>query len=660
MGTKSPTFMLKKKLVLFQLGTIITEWDDGATLCKEMLKSSTQVNELSTKLADIAAFYGFDGWLINIENKIEPEQIPLLQSFVQQLTQKCHTRLQYGTVLWYDSVICTGELKWQDELNASNEMFFAVCDGIFLNYNITQVKLSNSRTKALGSNRQYDVYVGIDVFGRGTPGGGGFNCKEVLEMITSEGLSSAFFAPGWVLEHLGSENFHQNNEIFWGLLLDLLTTRPTALPFSTSFCRGEGERYYLSGEVISSAPWYNLGLQQIQPSFTDTQFMSLCIIKDGGLAVEKCDTDTQYNEQTAVEDPYNSDAGHGKTKSTDLTQNDVRCHNESALTVAGSKENAITKNDSGIETIDQIGMAQCITEDNDKHELKENIHVLDVSNENRPRMSIDLSCGYNGGGCLRLEARPIPGQPVFFKLFNISAIEQLKQLSVTWKIQETSYCFFGLVLSPASKEVSLENATAFFETNISTSASDWLSQRAPAQIVHIFSNDQKLAYATDSWRTSVHPFNFESFMRDSASALVDVTLSAMLLALDKMDSCGAMCVWLGQIQAMTNLSSETVQQPSIDNLRCLKVKSRPKLSCSDIQQIIMHPCFEDEQSEFSGVVQRQLEFDAKCKAELASSSSNVVSSAHCRAEEIPQIMESTEEHIGKVLEKFVTVKFHIW
>jgi hypothetical protein len=34
-------------------------------------------------------------------------------------------------VIWYDSVIDTGELKWQNTLNARNEMFFAACDGLF-------------------------------------------------------------------------------------------------------------------------------------------------------------------------------------------------------------------------------------------------------------------------------------------------------------------------------------------------------------------------------------------------------------------------------------------------------------------------------------------------------------------------------------------------
>ena len=58
-------------------------------------------------------------------------------------------------------------------------MFFDVCDGIFLNYCWKDENLKASKTLAVAENRPYDVYVGIDVFGRGCLGGGGFNTCEV-------------------------------------------------------------------------------------------------------------------------------------------------------------------------------------------------------------------------------------------------------------------------------------------------------------------------------------------------------------------------------------------------------------------------------------------------------------------------------------------------
>ena len=58
-------------------------------------------------------------------------------------------------------------------------MFFDACDGIFLNYNWRDETLHNSLKLAKEKGRDMDVYVGIDVFGRGCLGGGGFNTVEV-------------------------------------------------------------------------------------------------------------------------------------------------------------------------------------------------------------------------------------------------------------------------------------------------------------------------------------------------------------------------------------------------------------------------------------------------------------------------------------------------
>ena len=58
-----------------------------------------------------------------------------------------------------------------------------MCDGIFLNYNWNEQILSSSRV--LAGERSTDVYVGIDVFGRGCYGGGGFNsCKVSMIQVT--------------------------------------------------------------------------------------------------------------------------------------------------------------------------------------------------------------------------------------------------------------------------------------------------------------------------------------------------------------------------------------------------------------------------------------------------------------------------------------------
>ncbi|XP_066292167.1 cytosolic endo-beta-N-acetylglucosaminidase-like isoform X1 [Branchiostoma lanceolatum] len=253
------------------LGTLITEWDDGAKRCRQFLKDQASCRGLADKLAQMAQHYNFDGWLINIENPLETPQVKILTDFVSYLTDVMHTAVQESEVIWYDSVITSGELKWQDELNDKNRIFFDSCDGIFLNYTWKEEGLQ--RSLEMAGDRQHDVYVGVDVFGRNCYGGGGFNCNKALSVIRNQGLSAAIFATGWVHEKLGADNFSTNQNKFWGLLSDLCPMHgPAALPFVTSFCRGQGQNFYINGQVVRRGPWYNLSCQQFQTTFTSAQF----------------------------------------------------------------------------------------------------------------------------------------------------------------------------------------------------------------------------------------------------------------------------------------------------------------------------------------------------------------------------------------------------
>jgi mannosyl-glycoprotein endo-beta-N-acetylglucosaminidase len=50
-----------------------------------------------------------------------------------------------------------------------------------LNYCWKDEHLESSKVTAVEAKRPFDVYVGIDVFGRGCLGDGGFNTREVCE-----------------------------------------------------------------------------------------------------------------------------------------------------------------------------------------------------------------------------------------------------------------------------------------------------------------------------------------------------------------------------------------------------------------------------------------------------------------------------------------------
>lgn len=51
-------------------GTFITEWTDGGVACEAFLKDEESYRAVADKLVQISHCYGFDGWLINIENSL--------------------------------------------------------------------------------------------------------------------------------------------------------------------------------------------------------------------------------------------------------------------------------------------------------------------------------------------------------------------------------------------------------------------------------------------------------------------------------------------------------------------------------------------------------------------------------------------------------------
>lgn len=255
------------------LGTFITEWDDGFEKCSYLLSDISIMKSFVDQMVKIAVHHSMDGWLINIENKIKKEQIPNLVIFVQLLTQRMHMAMPGSQVIWYDSVTVDGDLTWQNELNELNSVFFDECDGIFLNYTWNIENLSNSARNSRG--RLHDVFVGIDVFGRGMIGGGGYNTKEALDLARKAQLSIALFAPGWVYEVNGSREFDANEESvfrFWYYLQPYLPMHVScSLPLASSFCQGWGKRTYMHGQVLSNEPWSNLSMQQPQPTLTHSE-----------------------------------------------------------------------------------------------------------------------------------------------------------------------------------------------------------------------------------------------------------------------------------------------------------------------------------------------------------------------------------------------------
>lgn len=109
-------------MILCFIGTVITEWKEGEKVWSELVSDENKLLLFSSKLAEICDHYKFDGYLLNIENKIPAEHVDSLEKFVTQLKSDLKTICKHETLLiWYDSVVTpTGNLDWQNKLNDKN------------------------------------------------------------------------------------------------------------------------------------------------------------------------------------------------------------------------------------------------------------------------------------------------------------------------------------------------------------------------------------------------------------------------------------------------------------------------------------------------------------------------------------------------------------
>jgi len=163
---------------------------------------------------------GFDGYLMNFECDIaEPE---VLLQWVGRLRDRLHVEIPHSMLIWYDSVLHNGTLKWQSELNDNNYRFMSVSDAFFTDYHWNLTSLNNTKVnmeKYYPERTQFDVFYGNDIYGRGTYGGGKFNVSTAVDAIMDYDFSIALFGNAYFYESMGGfidQNIQTMYEqIFW-------------------------------------------------------------------------------------------------------------------------------------------------------------------------------------------------------------------------------------------------------------------------------------------------------------------------------------------------------------------------------------------------------------------------------------------------------------
>ncbi|MEV3854792.1 endo-beta-N-acetylglucosaminidase [Streptomyces sp. NPDC050095] len=239
---------------------------------------------IAQKLVDVAVAHGFDGWFVNAETSGGDAALATqMQAFLAELKR---LGTPHGLRIdWYDSMVKSGAVSWQNQLNAQNQDFFSRSDTFFVNFNWTASGLGSSAALAesLGRSR-YDLWAGIDVESNGW--NTSVNWDAVLPASGAHTTSYGFYRPEWTYKHLPAGStpgqFHAADDQFWtGTSLDpsrastgswraaatTVADRSTisALPFGCSFNTGHGLAWYDGGTARSSAAWNQLGVQDRLP-----------------------------------------------------------------------------------------------------------------------------------------------------------------------------------------------------------------------------------------------------------------------------------------------------------------------------------------------------------------------------------------------------------
>ncbi|GAB3401053.1 endo-beta-N-acetylglucosaminidase [Flindersiella endophytica] len=234
------------------------------------------------KLAQIARYYGFEGWFINQETEGADAALAAdMKAFLAEL------KARGQQVLWYDSMIESGEIAWQNQLNSLNDDFFNVSDLMFLNYGWNTSRLASSAALAQSLGRSpADLHAGVDVGWRQ------FAVQPYLDTLfpgsgSESGISLALYRPDFTLTGTDDKSqFAARESRFWvgsdndpsastadgdgwrGVSAKVAeSTAVTRMPFVTNFNTGRGTSWAYNGSTWQQGEWNNLSAQDVLPTW---------------------------------------------------------------------------------------------------------------------------------------------------------------------------------------------------------------------------------------------------------------------------------------------------------------------------------------------------------------------------------------------------------
>ncbi|CAD0112706.1 unnamed protein product, partial [Aureobasidium uvarum] len=215
------------------LGTFLVE-PQSRDISKMVQRTSSRAQGWNYTLADqltrIANYYGFDGWLINIEKTfpIADWSLSKLEGFLEQL----RSSFDDGCVIWYDSLTSNNRIDYQNALTGQNALLAKAAGSILTNYAWSPDTAAASKALALQNGiNPVNILYGIDVWAQSSERsvretwprdiGGGTGTGLGVAKLAELGLSAGIFGPAWPYEHFTclSDSKAVENSMWTGVAL---------------------------------------------------------------------------------------------------------------------------------------------------------------------------------------------------------------------------------------------------------------------------------------------------------------------------------------------------------------------------------------------------------------------------------------------------------
>ena len=277
--------------------------DDFEQLVTQAADGSFPVGD---KLIEMAGYFGFDGYFINQEGNITADQAARLHDMWRYMRQTAPAGFH---LQWYDSLTTAGRVSYQNEFDAVNSPWIIqdgkrYCSSTFLNYWWSQQKIQRSHdyAESLGLDPYEIVFAGTEaggnrfsqpydprwVFPEGAEpllSWATLGAEMVWSIVpgtkdTVETQSPAYTferqywsgprqdpsQSGRTLPPTGSDNLNPER---WDGVAHYIVEKSVAgsYPFLTRFNTGTGQRFFIDGDASAQTGWYNIGIQDVLPTW---------------------------------------------------------------------------------------------------------------------------------------------------------------------------------------------------------------------------------------------------------------------------------------------------------------------------------------------------------------------------------------------------------